>query len=182
MNAVNSIPALEMSHYLNLVTPFTGSVGKRPRTEGKRRVLAVFPWTSKDYFGVADPSTPQNLGNHSMRQAVNLVESAGPDELTVAVSATKISSEEAQDSPEKNIQSFIFNRSDSVKVRARLLTAEDRWGQQRNSYRRVAPSPGSRFKVPLTELQIKKAIPKLGKSVRLLDARGLHHGDDGRSG
>jgi hypothetical protein len=97
MNAINSIPTLETSHYFNLVARFVGCAGKRLRTEGELGLSEVLPFTSKDYFGVADPSALQDLGNrlgnHPMRQAVNLVESAGPDGSIVAVSATNTPSE-----------------------------------------------------------------------------------------
>jgi hypothetical protein len=49
-------------------------------------------WTSRDCFGPADPSNPWHLGNrvgnHSMWQAANLVETEGPAGNSVAVSAT----------------------------------------------------------------------------------------------
>jgi len=50
-------------------------------------------WTSRDCFGPADPSNPWHLGNrvgnHSMWQAANLVETEGRAGNSVAVSATK---------------------------------------------------------------------------------------------
>ena len=68
--------------------------------------------TSRDCFGPADPSNPWHLGNrvgnHSMWQAVNLVETEGPAGNSVAVSATKAHSEEVQYSPEKRI-SHLFS-------------------------------------------------------------------------
>jgi hypothetical protein len=105
MNAVASIPTMEVPHHGNLVVPFLGCTGKRPGTEGELRGFEVSFWTSRDCFGPTDPSNPWHLGNrvgnHSMWQAVNLVETEGPAGNSVAVSATKIPSEEVQYRPEK---------------------------------------------------------------------------------
>jgi hypothetical protein len=68
-----------------LDTRFPGSVSSKIGFE-------VSFWTSRDCFGPADPSNPWHLGNrvgnHSMWQAADLVETEGPAGNSVAVSAT----------------------------------------------------------------------------------------------
>src|ERR1700691_1286477 len=103
MNAVASIPAMEVPHHRNLVAPFRGCTGKRPGTEGELRGFEVSFWTSRDCFGPADPSNPWHLGNrgvnHYMWQAINLVETEGPAGNSVAVSATSTACSNVQDNP-----------------------------------------------------------------------------------
>ena len=105
MNAVASILTMEAPHHGNLVAPFLGCTDKGPGNEGELRGFEVSFWTSRDCFGTAEPSTPWHLGNrvgnHSMWQAVNLVETEGPAGNSVAVSATKAPSEVVQYRPEK---------------------------------------------------------------------------------
>jgi hypothetical protein len=103
---------MEAPHHCNLVAPFLGCTCKGPGTEGELRGFEVSFWTSRDRFGPADPSNPWHLGNrvgnHSMWQAANLVETEGPAGNSVAVSATKAHSEEVQYSPEKTL-SHLFS-------------------------------------------------------------------------
>ena len=103
---------MEAPHHGNLVAPFLGCTGKGPGTEGELRGFEVSFWTSRDCFGPADPSNPWHLGNrvgnHSMWQAVNLVETEGPAGNSVAVSATNRPSEEVQYRPEKTL-SHLFS-------------------------------------------------------------------------
>ena len=93
MNATALIPTMEAPHHRNLVAPFLGSTCKGPGTEGELRGFEVSFWTSSDCFGPAEPSNPWHLGNrvgnHSMWQAANLVETEGPVGNSVAVSATR---------------------------------------------------------------------------------------------
>ena len=93
MNAIASIPTMEAPHHGNLVAPFLGRTDKGPGTEGELRGFEVSFWTPRDWLGPADPSNPWHLGNrvgnHSMWQAANLVETEGRAGNSVAVSATK---------------------------------------------------------------------------------------------
>jgi hypothetical protein len=83
---------MEAPHHGNLVAPFLGCTCKGPGTEGELRGFEVSFWTSGDSIGPADPSNPWHLGNrvgnHSMCQAANLLETEGPAGNSVAVSAT----------------------------------------------------------------------------------------------
>ena len=83
---------MEAPHHGNLVAPFLGCIGEWPGTEGELQGFEVSFWTSRDCFGPADPSNPWHLGNrvgnHSMWQAANLVETEGRAGNSVAVSAT----------------------------------------------------------------------------------------------
>ena len=103
---------MEVPHHGNLVAPFLGCTSKRPGTEGELRGFEVSFWTSRDCFGPTDPSNPWHLGNrvgnHSMWQAVNLVETEGPAGNSVAVSATSTPSKEVQYRPGKRL-SHLFS-------------------------------------------------------------------------
>jgi hypothetical protein len=115
MNATASIPTMEAPHHGNLVAPFLGCTCKGPGTEGELRGFEVSFWTSRDCFGPADPSNPWHLGkrvgNHSMWQAANLVETEGPAGNSVAVSATKIPSEEVPKHPRNILNPYIPSQS-----------------------------------------------------------------------
>ena len=135
---------MEAPHHGNLVAPFLGCTCKRPGSEGELRGFEVSFWTSRDCFGPADPSNPWHLGNrvgnHSMWQAVNLVETEGPAGNSVAGSATKIPSKEVQYRPEK-ILSHLFSTDRFRQGLSAFIDSRGRLGATKVQLSKNCPQP-----------------------------------------
>jgi len=105
-----------------------------------------------------------------MLQAVNLVEQREQAGNRVAL-ALQNTFQRSPIQSRKNIKSFILQRTCSDEVRVRLLTAEDIWGHigaTTSSFRRVAPNPFLRSKMPLYDCNQKCQAPA-GETARLFD-------------